>query len=65
MRFHSTAHDEQNQIIFECHVFADSPGAASDKLMHHFRDNTTMDEGRLVVWSIEVRDDIVTDLPII
>lgn len=65
MRFHSTVHGERNQIIFECHVFADSPGAASDKVIQICRDKVTGDEGRLVVWSIEVRDDITTNLPVI
>lgn len=63
MRFHSTAHGEQNRIVFECHVFADSAGSASDKVKQQLQNNGIKEA--VQVWSIEVRDDIATELPII
>lgn len=65
MRFHSTAHDDKNQKVFECHVFADSSGGASDKVKQHLQANGAEGAKQLIVWSIEVRDDIATELPVI
>lgn len=65
MRFHSTAYDENNKQVFECHVFSESSGAASDKVKKYLQNNGAEGAVNLLVWSIEVREDIATELPVI
>lgn len=65
MRFHSSAHRGPDELVFECHVFADSPGAASAKVKHYLAICGIEEVAHLLVMSVQVREDIATDLPVL
>lgn len=65
MRFHTTIHNENGDKLFECHVFAENSGDASENIKKYLRSIGAEKLSGMTLMHSKVRCDIETDLPII
>lgn len=67
MRFHAVVHDHNNdnEAVFECHVIADSKGAAISEVQKYLQENGREQQVKMLITLLEYREDIETELPLI
>ena len=65
MRYHATVHNDNNDTVIECHVFADDTGHAREKIKAHLRVNGLQEQAKMNIALVETREDIATDFLVI